>query len=86
MSELTLADPATVANMSPEFGATMGFFPVDRVTLQYLRMTSRDEKRVISAVNSFEVCVALRMLCIIWFKSGIWSVLIGLSGFIWREE
>jgi aconitate hydratase len=46
MSELTLADRATIANMSPEYGATMGFFPVDRVTLQYLRMTGRDEKRV----------------------------------------
>ncbi|CAI5997795.1 unnamed protein product [Closterium sp. NIES-64] len=35
--ELSLADRATVANMSPEYGATMGFFPVDSVTLQYLR-------------------------------------------------
>lgn len=47
MSELTLADRATIANMSPEYGATMGFFPVDRVTLDYLRMTGRDEKKVI---------------------------------------
>ena len=46
MSELTLADWATIANMSPEYGATMGFVPIDRVTLQYLRMTGRDEKRV----------------------------------------
>lgn len=46
MSELTLADRATIANMSPEYGATMGFFPVDRVTLDYLRMTGRDEKKV----------------------------------------
>lgn len=46
MSELTLADRATIANMSPEYGATMGFFPVDRVTLDYLRMTGRDEERV----------------------------------------
>lgn len=47
MAELTLADRATIANMSPEYGATMGFFPVDRVTLDYLRMTGRDEKKVI---------------------------------------
>jgi aconitate hydratase len=41
-----LADRATIANMSPEYGATMGFFPVDKVTLQYLRLTGRDEKKV----------------------------------------
>ena len=46
LSELSLADRATIANMSPEYGATMGFFPVDRVTLGYLRMTGRDEKKV----------------------------------------
>lgn len=46
MSELTLADRATIANMSPEYGATMGFFPVDRVSLDYLKMTGRDEKKV----------------------------------------
>lgn len=46
MSELTLADRATIANMSPEYGATMGFFPVDSVTLDYLRMTGRDEAKV----------------------------------------
>ncbi|KAI5057521.1 hypothetical protein GOP47_0027536 [Adiantum capillus-veneris] len=46
MSALSLADRATIANMSPEYGATMGFFPVDHVTLQYLRLTGRDEERV----------------------------------------
>eukprot|EP00250_Pteridium_aquilinum_P019392 c24413_g1_i1 orf=426-3311(+) len=46
MSALSLADRATIANMSPEYGATMGFFPVDRVTLQYLRLTGRDEEKV----------------------------------------
>ncbi len=46
MSELSLADRATIANMSPEYGATMGFFPVDKVTLQYLRLTGRDEEKV----------------------------------------
>jgi aconitase A len=46
MSALSLADRATIANMSPEYGATMGFFPVDHVTLQYLRLTGRDEEKV----------------------------------------
>merc|ERR1740139_482217 len=43
---LSLTDRATVANMSPEYGATMGFFPVDSVTLQYLAMTGADDKRL----------------------------------------
>ena len=46
MTALSLADRATIANMSPEYGATMGFFPVDHVTLQYLRLTGRDEEKV----------------------------------------
>jgi aconitate hydratase len=41
LSALSLADRATVANMSPEYGATMGFFPVDDETLAYLRVTNR---------------------------------------------
>ncbi|MBI2679498.1 MAG: aconitate hydratase AcnA [Candidatus Solibacter usitatus] len=41
LSALSLADRATVANMSPEYGATMGFFPVDAETLNYLRFTNR---------------------------------------------
>lgn len=43
---LSLADRATVANMAPEYGATTGFFPVDEKTLDYLRLTGRDEKKV----------------------------------------
>ncbi len=46
LSKLTLADRATIANMSPEYGATMGFFPVDDETLAYLRMTGRDPQLV----------------------------------------
>src|ERR1019366_4508478 len=41
LSALSLADRATVANMAPEYGATMGFFPVDHETLAYLRLTNR---------------------------------------------
>ena len=46
MRHLSLADRATIANMAPEYGATMGFFPVDNATLQYLRTTGRDEEKV----------------------------------------
>jgi aconitate hydratase len=46
VSTLPLADRATIGNMSPEYGATCGFFPVDDVTVQYLRFTGRDEQRV----------------------------------------
>src|ERR671936_609189 len=46
LSGLPLADRATIANMSPEYGATMGFFAVDEETLKYLRMTGRPEHHV----------------------------------------
>jgi aconitate hydratase len=43
---LTVADRATIANMSPEYGATMGFFRIDSKTLDYLRQTGRDEEKI----------------------------------------
>ena len=46
LSSLTLPDRATIANMAPEYGATMGFFPVDAETLAYLRFTDRAEDHV----------------------------------------
>lgn len=46
LANISLADRATVANMAPEYGATMGFFPVDDETLNYLRMTGRSEEQV----------------------------------------
>ncbi|HEU5216910.1 MAG TPA: aconitate hydratase AcnA, partial [Gaiellaceae bacterium] len=46
VGSLALADRATLGNMSPEYGATCGFFPVDEVTLEYLRLTGRDEGRI----------------------------------------
>jgi aconitate hydratase A / 2-methylisocitrate dehydratase len=46
LAGLPLADRATIGNMSPEYGATCGFFPVDDETLKYLRLTGRDEKHV----------------------------------------
>jgi len=46
LSHLSLEDQATIANMSPEYGATCGFFPIDKDTLAYLRATGRDEDRI----------------------------------------
>ncbi len=46
LAGLPLADRATLGNMSPEYGATCGFFPVDDETLRYLRLTGRDDARV----------------------------------------
>jgi aconitate hydratase len=46
LSTMSVADRATIANMAPEYGATMGFFPVDDQTLVYLRLTGRDPKQV----------------------------------------
>ncbi|GGY47506.1 aconitate hydratase AcnA [Parvularcula lutaonensis] len=46
LDHLTLEDRATLGNMSPEFGSTCAFFPVDEMTLKYLRGTGRDEDRI----------------------------------------
>ncbi|MFQ5662257.1 MAG: aconitate hydratase AcnA [Terriglobia bacterium] len=46
LSQMTLPDRATVANMAPEYGATMGFFPVDEETLRYLRSTGRSGEEI----------------------------------------
>ena len=46
VSALSLADRATISNMAPEYGATIGFFPVDAVTLDYLRLTNRTPELV----------------------------------------
>jgi aconitate hydratase len=46
LDSLPLADRATIGNMSPEYGATCGFFPVDDLTLSYLRLTGRSEERL----------------------------------------
>ena len=46
LAGLALADRATIGNMSPEYGATCGFFPVDELTLAYLRLTGRPDERV----------------------------------------
>ncbi len=46
ISELSLADRATIGNMAPEYGATCGIFPVDAETLRYLRLTGRGEEQI----------------------------------------
>ncbi|MDF2418879.1 aconitate hydratase AcnA [Acinetobacter beijerinckii] len=46
LADLPLADRATIANMAPEYGATCGFFPIDEVTLGYLRLTGRQQDRI----------------------------------------
>jgi aconitate hydratase len=51
---LSLADRATVANMAPEYGATMGFFPIDEKTLDYLRLTGREEASIAQVKAYFE--------------------------------
>ena len=46
LGQLPLADRATIANMAPEYGATCGIFPIDEVTLEYLRLTGREEAQI----------------------------------------
>ncbi|MBV8702531.1 MAG: aconitate hydratase AcnA, partial [Acetobacteraceae bacterium] len=46
LDELAVADRATIGNMAPEYGATCGFFPIDKVALDYLRLTGRDQHRI----------------------------------------
>jgi aconitate hydratase len=52
LQKMPVADRATIANMCPEYGATVGFFPVDHQTLDYLRLTGRDEA-LIEAVEMY---------------------------------
>ncbi|HEU0310463.1 MAG TPA: aconitate hydratase AcnA [Sphingomicrobium sp.] len=46
LDALSLADRATIANMAPEYGATCGFFPIDERTIDYLKLTGRDDSRI----------------------------------------
>ncbi len=51
---LTLPDRATIANMAPEYGATMGFFPIDDATIDYLKSTGRSEEAIAAFQNYFK--------------------------------
>src|SRR5215467_2420884 len=53
-ASLSLTDRATIANMSPEYGATMGFFPVDDQTAKYMRLTGRSEEQVETVRNYYK--------------------------------
>src|SRR5690625_5185383 len=46
LADMPLADRATISNMAPEYGATVGFFPVDKESLNYLRLTGRSEEQI----------------------------------------
>lgn len=52
VKSLSLADRATISNMAPEYGATIGLFPVDEITLGYLRQTGRTEEKI-NVVKSY---------------------------------
>ncbi|CAM2927147.1 aconitate hydratase 1 [Legionella steigerwaltii] len=52
LAELSIADRATISNMSPEYGATCGFFPIDQTTLDYLHLSGRD-KQTIDLVEAY---------------------------------
>ena len=63
MAALTLADRATIANMAPEYGATCGFFPVDERTLDYMRLSGREDD-AIAGVEAYARAQGL------WFEAG----------------
>ncbi len=63
MVALTLADRATIANMAPEYGATCGFFPVDERTLEYMRLSGREDD-AIAGVEAYARAQGL------WFEAG----------------
>lgn len=53
-ASLTLPDRATIANMAPEYGATMGYFPVDDVTIEYFKGTGRSDEEIIAFQSYFK--------------------------------
>jgi aconitate hydratase len=64
LDSLPLADRATIANMAPEYGATCGFFPIDDVTLEYMRLSGRSEEQValVEAIPKRRACGATRAM------------------------
>ncbi len=55
IKKLSLPERATIANMAPEYGATMGFFPVDEISIDYLKLTNREKQAEIVEVCSKEM-------------------------------
>ena len=65
VSKLSIADRATIANMCPEYGATVGFFPVDERSLDYLKQTSRNIANLVFSIM-FSINIALRDMTLIF--------------------
>ncbi|XKL62085.1 hypothetical protein PGB90_001918 [Kerria lacca] len=63
VTELSIADRATISNMSPEYGATVGFFPVDKNTITYLKQTNRSDEKVDLILKYFSSVNMLRNYC-----------------------
>lgn len=63
LNDLPLADRATISNMAPEYGATCGFFPVDKETIRYLELTGRD-KHTIALVEAYSKAQGM------WYDEG----------------
>jgi aconitate hydratase len=78
VGSLTLADRATVSNMAPEYGATMGFFPVDHQTLHYLRTTGRTEEHI-KLVEKYLRAQNLFLDDVNWGENVKWSDLLTLD-------
>jgi aconitate hydratase len=57
MAHLSIPDRATIANMTPEYGATLGFFPIDDKTIDYLKMTGRDKQAAITEAYANANCL-----------------------------
>ena len=58
VSALSIADRATIANMCPEYGATIGFFPVDLRSIEYLKQTGREDN-VVSRIEAYMRAVGM---------------------------
>ncbi|CAL1590649.1 unnamed protein product [Knipowitschia caucasica] len=58
VAQLSIADRATIANMCPEYGATAAFFPVDEVSMQYLKQTGREEEKL-DYIRKYLKCVSM---------------------------
>ena len=55
LADMPLANRATIANMAPEYGATVGFFPVDEQTTRYMRLTGRDDKLIDTVEQYYKI-------------------------------
>nr|CAB3219758.1 cytoplasmic aconitate hydratase [Phallusia mammillata] len=60
VTKLSIADRATISNMCPEYGATVGFFPVDKISLDYLRQTARDKEKIENVENYLQAVKMFR--------------------------